>query len=112
MAVNWGWSAVAHYEDDSTLPKSKEYLELSVSTNYGDFEEYQSIRYDFLEADSEILEGLEEFRSEKNLAAIIAGFRGFPSMSLMRPEDDRVEAVEIAEELKFELDDFLSNNGY
>lgn len=112
MAINWDWNTVAHYEDNYTLSKSGEYVELTVSTNYGDFEEYQSIRYDFLNSDPEILEGLEEFRSEEGLPAIIAGFRGYPSISLMRPENDRVEAVEVAEELKFELDEFLLNNKY
>lgn len=112
MAINWRWNTVAHYEENSTLPKSGEYVELSVSTNYGDFEEYQSIKYDFRKSESGIIGKLGDFRLDEDIPAIISSFKGYPSMSLMRPEDDRVEAVEMAEELKFELDDCLSKNRY
>lgn len=112
MAINWDWNTVAHYEKDSTLPKSGEYVEISVLTNYGEFEEYQSIKYDFLEADSTVLGKLGRFREEKDLPASLSSFRGYPSMNLIRSEDDRVEAVEAAEELAAELDEFLYESQY
>lgn len=110
MAVNWDWNTVSHYEDESKLPKSGEYVEISVLTNYGEFEEYQSIRYDFRESEPTMVGKLGDFRLEEDIPAIISSFKGYPSMSLMQPEADRVEAVEFAEEMAAELDEFLSGH--
>jgi len=64
MVVSWDWNTVSHYETDTNLPESGEYVEINVLTNYGEFEEYQSIRYDFLDSDTAILGQLGDFRLE------------------------------------------------
>lgn len=112
MVVSWNWNTVPHYEEESTLPKSEEYVEITVLTNYGDFEEYQSIKYDFCESEDGIVGKLGDFRSDEDIPAIISNFKGYPSMSLMQPDADRVEAVETAQELVLELDEFLSEYQY
>ncbi|MBC5793157.1 MAG: hypothetical protein H8Z69_03920 [Nanohaloarchaea archaeon] len=44
MGLEYGREKVAHYESDTWLDNSGEYVELKVFTNYGSsFEEHQSI---------------------------------------------------------------------
>jgi len=108
MATEFNWNRVSHYEECIELPESGEYVELEVFTNYGGFEEFQSVSYSFPESDQGVIDSMEDFRLSYDIPAVINDFKGFPCVSILLPEKDRLEAVSYAEERLEKLDKCLT----
>ncbi len=108
VGLEYGRERVPHYETDLELPDSEQYVEVKVFTNYGSgFEEHQSVEYVFPNSSQLLVGRLEDFTKDRALPAIVNCFSE-PRMTLMRTENDRVEAVNFAERIVSELDDFLA----